>query len=629
MGKKSIKREQDVLAKYPAVVRLLIKKGKEQGFVTQQEVMHAIPEFETNLDVVEDIMMQFLEHGIEIVDSQHEFIWQNQEEETEKKKALEKSSEQKLRDKFTSNNKKNFALGDIAGDSIRMYLREIGRVDLLTAEEEVMLAKRITKHDPVAKRQLAEANLRLVVSIAKKYVGRGLSLLDLIQEGNIGLFRAVEKFDYRKGFKFSTYATWWIRQAITRAIADQARTIRIPVHMVETINKFTHTQRRLVQELGREPLIEEIASEMDMDVKKIRYIKKISQDIVSLEAPVGSDGDNSGKLGDFIEDDVTLSPAAQASRQLLKEDVHGLLESLTPREQKIIRMRFGLDDGIGHTLEEVGQEFGVTRERIRQIEAKALVKLREHPESVRINLSKAEQSLDNDINFLTNSLSFTYFPDQIFFGPPGAGKTSQAHKLTRVYDMAVFDLPFELQKTMKGDNTLGRKVKQLLNAGQVIPSDILQQIVENFLKHTTSDKPIIFDGFPKNLAQADFFNRLISQHKRNFVAILFNVGDDHALTRITKKKICTYCQSIYSADSNLEACEKCDHDLKLVKEDNIVGMKLRLSNYYQETAPIVSMYEKMGKLISINADENEEEVYNALTDRLEAFSLDKKKKNKN
>ncbi|OGC82383.1 MAG: RNA polymerase sigma factor RpoD [Candidatus Abawacabacteria bacterium RBG_16_42_10] len=628
MGKKSIKREQDVLAKYPAVVRLLIKKGKEQGFVTQQEVMHAIPEFETNLDVVEDIMMQFLEHGIEIVDSQQEFIWQNQEKEADRKSKLEKSSEQKLREKFTSSNKKNFALGDIAGDSIRMYLREIGRVDLLTAEEEVMLAKRITKHDPVAKRQLAEANLRLVVSIAKKYVGRGLSLLDLIQEGNIGLFRAVEKFDYRKGFKFSTYATWWIRQAITRAIADQARTIRIPVHMVETINKFTHTQRRLVQELGREPLIEEIASEMDMDVKKIRYIKKISQDIVSLEAPVGSDGDNSGKLGDFIEDDVTLSPAAQASRQLLKEDVHGLLESLTPREQKIIRMRFGLDDGIGHTLEEVGQEFGVTRERIRQIEAKALVKLREHPESVRINLSKAEQSLDNDINFLTNNLSFTYFPDLIFFGPPGSGKTSEAHKITRVYDMAVFDLPFELQKTMKGDNTLGRKIKQLLNAGQVIPSDILQQVVENFFKHIPNDKPIIFDGFPKNLAQTDFFNRLISQHKRNFVAILFNVGDDHALTRITKKKVCTYCQSIYSADSTLETCEKCDHDLKLIKEDNIVGMKLRLSNYYQETAPIVSMYEKMGKLISINADENDEEVYNALTDRLEAFGLDKKKKKK-
>lgn len=630
MGKKSIKREQDSLAKYSPEVRLLIKKGKEQGFVTQQEVMHAIPEFETNLEVVEDVMVQFLDHGIEIVDSQQEFIWQNQQknvaQQKEKDTPTEKTSEQKLRDKFLSTNKKNFALGDIAGDSIRMYLREIGRVELLNAEEEVMLAKRITKNDPVAKRQLAEANLRLVVSIAKKYVGRGLSLLDLIQEGNIGLFRAVEKFDYRKGFKFSTYATWWIRQAITRAIADQARTIRIPVHMVETINKFTHTQRRLVQELGREPLIEEIASEMDMDVKKIRYIKKISQDIVSLEAPVGSDGDNSGKLGDFIEDDVTLSPSSQAARQLLKEDVHRLLDSLTPREQKIIRMRFGLDDGIGHTLEEVGQEFGVTRERIRQIEAKALVKLREHPDSVRINLSKAEQAQDNDINFLASSMSFNYFPDLVFFGPPGSGKTCQSLKLTKLYDMAIFDLHFELQKTMKQDTQLGRKVKQLLTAGQVVPSDILQQIVDSFIKGISSEKPIIFDGFPRNLAQADFFNRLISQYKRNFVAVLFNVSDDHALTRITKKKICSYCQSVYSADSVAETCEKCDNDLKLVKEDNIVGMKLRLSNYYQETAPIVSLYEKMGKLISINADEHEDDVYTTLSDRLEGFGLEKKRK---
>ncbi|MBI4836461.1 MAG: RNA polymerase sigma factor RpoD [Candidatus Abawacabacteria bacterium] len=624
MGKKSIKREQDSLAKYPAEVRLLIKKGKEQGFVTQQEVMHAIPEFETNLALVEEIMMQFLEHGIEIVDSQQEFIWKDAQKENAETK--EKSSEDKLRDKFLSTNKKNFALGDIAGDSIRMYLREIGRVELLTAEEEVMLAKRITKHDPVAKRQLAEANLRLVVSIAKKYVGRGLSLLDLIQEGNIGLFRAVEKFDYRKGFKFSTYATWWIRQAITRAIADQARTIRIPVHMVETINKFTHTQRRLVQELGREPLIEEIAQEMGMDVKKIRYIKKISQDIVSLEAPVGSDGDNSGRLGDFIEDDVTLSPSSQASRQLLKEDVHRLLQSLTPREQKIISMRFGLEDGIGHTLEEVGQEFGVTRERIRQIEAKALVKLREHPESVRINLSKAEQAQDNDLNFLSTSMSFTYFPDLVFLGPPGSGKTSQAHKLAERYDMTIFDLQHELQKTMKLDNNVGRRVKHLLTAGQIVPSEILQQILEQFLITVPADKPIIFDSFPRNLAQADFFNRMMSQNKRNFVVVLFNTSDDHALTRITKKKVCGYCQTVYSADSTLETCEKCQHELKLVKEENMVGMKLRLSSYYQETAPIVPLYEKIGKVISINADENEFEVNLALTDRLETFGLEKKRK---
>ena len=263
-----------------------------------------------------------------------------------------------------------------------MYLCEIGKVDLLTAKEEAELARRIARGDQTAKKQLAEANLRLVVSIAKKYIGRGLSFLDLIQEGNIGLFRAVEKFDPNRGFKFSTYATWWIRQAITRAIADQARTIRIPVHMVETINKLTHTQRRLVQELGREPLVEELAAEMDMDIKKVRHILKISQDIVSLEAPVGAEEDS--KLGDFIEDDEALSPAESTNRQLIKENIHEMLQYLSPREKKIIEMRFGLLDGIGHTLEEVGQEFGVTRERIRQIEAKVLQKLKEHPTSVKI-----------------------------------------------------------------------------------------------------------------------------------------------------------------------------------------------------------------------------------------------------
>lgn len=392
MSKKSQKREPDDLAKYPAEVRALIKNGREKGFVTQQELMHAVPEFENNIELVEDLMMKFMEHGIEVIDSKETFTWRKEKEE----KKTVKSDEEVLNTKFDVTNEKSYDLGDIADDSIRMYLREIGRVDLLTAAEEVMLAKRIEKGDQVAKRQLAEANLRLVVSIAKKYVGRGLSLLDLIQEGNIGLFRAVEKFDYKKGYKFSTYATWWIRQAITRAIADQARTIRIPVHMVETINKFTHTQRRLVQELGREPLVEEIAAEMGMEVKKIRHIKKISQDIVSLEAPVGGEGENSGKLGDFIEDDITLSPQQSTVRQLLKEDFYKLLEFLTPREKKILEMRFGLIDGVGHTLEEVGQEFGVTRERIRQIEAKALIKLREHPESVRINISKAEEQDEKD-----------------------------------------------------------------------------------------------------------------------------------------------------------------------------------------------------------------------------------------
>jgi RNA polymerase primary sigma factor len=263
-----------------------------------------------------------------------------------------------------------------------MYLCEIGKVPLLTAKEEIELAQAIRRGDQKAKQNLAEANLRLVVSIAKKYIGRGLSFLDLIQEGNIGLFRAVEKFDPDRGFKFSTYATWWIRQAITRAIADQARTIRIPVHMVETINKLTHTQRRLVQELGREPLIEELAAEMDMDEKKVRHIKKISQDIVSLEAPVGTEEDS--KLGDFIEDDDALSPSDFANKVLLRENIRRMLQYLSPREQKIIIMRFGLVDGVSHTLEEVGKEFGVTRERIRQIEAKVLQKMREHPTSVKI-----------------------------------------------------------------------------------------------------------------------------------------------------------------------------------------------------------------------------------------------------
>lgn len=388
MSKRPIKQKDDPYKHYPENIRALIKKGKEQGFVTYQEIMREVPSGEDELDLLDQIMNVFLEIGVETIDSHDEIIYQHKEAKEKKK---EKSKEEVLQQKFSAN-EKSYDLGDIADDSIRMYLREIGRVELLTADEEVMLAKKIEQGDPVAKRQLAEANLRLVVSIAKKYVGRGLSLLDLIQEGNIGLFRAVEKFDYRKGYKFSTYATWWIRQAITRAIADQARTIRIPVHMVETINKFTHTQRRLVQELGREPTVEEIAAEMGMETKKIRHIKKISQDIVSLEAPVGSEGENSGKLGDFIEDDVTLTPEQATIRQLLKKDVYELLKHLTPREQKIVRMRFGLDDGVGHTLEEVGQEFGVTRERIRQIEAKALIKLREHPESIRINIYEQDTS---------------------------------------------------------------------------------------------------------------------------------------------------------------------------------------------------------------------------------------------
>lgn len=400
--------DDKTLAKYPVAIRHLIQKGREQKFVTHQELLKGMPEIEENVILLDEIYTLFLDLGIEVIDVKDSMIWgkkvkkakselEKEEEELEeilseydefedeeakkkKKEEEEEKEEEEVVDKKQARKQAN--LKEIANDSVRMYLSEIGRVELLTADEEIKLAKRIEKGDPVAKQKLAEANLRLVVSIAKKYIGRGLSFLDLIQEGNIGLFRAVEKFDPQRGFKFSTYATWWIRQAITRAIADQARTIRIPVHMVETINKLTHTQRQLLQELGREPTVDELASEMNMDIKKVRHILKISQDIISLEAPVGAEEDS--KLGDFIEDDEAVSPSESTNRKLIKENIHGMLQYLSPREQKIIRMRFGLDDGIGHTLEEVGREFGVTRERIRQIEAKILQKLRDHPTSIKI-----------------------------------------------------------------------------------------------------------------------------------------------------------------------------------------------------------------------------------------------------
>ena len=276
-------------------------------------------------------------------------------------------------------------LDDVSDDSVRLYLREIGKIPLLSAEEEMDLARRIVEGDKKAKDKMAEANMRLVVSIAKRYSGRGLDFLDLIQEGNTGLLRAVEKFDPDKGFKFSTYATWWIRQAITRAIADQARTIRIPVHMVETINKLLRTQRRMTQELNREPTIEELSKELDMEPEKIEYVIKIKQDISSLDAGVGRDGeDDDSVLQDFIVDEDTVSPEDSASNQLLKEQVQEILSSLSDREQKIVRMRFGLDNGKNHTLEEVGQEFAVTRERIRQIEAKALAELRKHKDAKKL-----------------------------------------------------------------------------------------------------------------------------------------------------------------------------------------------------------------------------------------------------
>jgi len=276
---------------------------------------------------------------------------------------------------------------DVSDDSVRLYLREIGKIPLLNAEEELALAKRVVAGEKKAKDKMAEANMRLVVSIAKRYSGRGLDFLDLIQEGNTGLLRAVEKFDPDKGFKFSTYATWWIRQAITRAIADQARVIRIPVHMVETINKLLRTQRRMTQELNREPTIEELAKELEMEPEKVEYVIKIKQDIQSLDAGVGrdGDGDDESTLGEFIEDEDSVTPEQSATTQLLKEQVQSVLSTLSDREQKIVRMRFGLDNGKSHTLEEVGQEFAVTRERIRQIEAKALAKLRKHKDAKKLH----------------------------------------------------------------------------------------------------------------------------------------------------------------------------------------------------------------------------------------------------
>lgn len=370
----------DKLQQFPEQVRELVKKGKEHGFVSHQELMKALPNAEDDLMLLDEVMGLFMDMGIEIIDAQDKMLKSPEKEETDDEAPA--PDEEKTSVKAAEKDKKGVELREIANDSIRLYLCEIGKISLLTGKEEIDLAKRIKKGDQSAKAKLAESNLRLVVSIAKKYIGRGLSFLDLIQEGNIGLFRAVEKFDPERGFKFSTYATWWIRQAITRAIADQARTIRIPVHMVETINKLTHAQRRLVQELGREPSVEELASEMEMDVKKVKHILKISQDIVSLEAPVGTEEDS--KLGDFIEDDDAVLPQEATNRVLLKENIHEMLQYLSPRERKIIEMRFGLKDGVGHTLEEVGQEFNVTRERIRQIEAKVLQKLKEHPTSIKI-----------------------------------------------------------------------------------------------------------------------------------------------------------------------------------------------------------------------------------------------------
>lgn len=298
--------------------------------------------------------------------------------------ALDELLDEEEADEETINQGQYF--DDVSDDSVRLYLREIGKIPLLNAEEELALAQKVVAGDKKAKDKMAEANMRLVVSIAKRYSGRGLDFLDLIQEGNTGLLRAVEKFDPDKGFKFSTYATWWIRQAITRAIADQARTIRIPVHMVETINKLLRTQRRMTQELNREPTIEELAKELEMEPDKVEYVIKIKQDITSLDAGVGRDGDDEDSyLRDFIEDEEGVTPEESATSQLLKEQVQAVLSTLSDREQKIVKMRFGLENGKSHTLEEVGQEFAVTRERIRQIEAKALAKLRKHKDAKKLH----------------------------------------------------------------------------------------------------------------------------------------------------------------------------------------------------------------------------------------------------
>lgn len=343
-------------------ISALISRGKAKGFVTFAEIIKFFPDLEYNIDGLEELMDRLAEHNITVEETQ-EFL--------EPVVIREKGNKAKM--PILPDSEKD------SYDSVRIYLREIGKVPLLTREDEIELAKKIERGDEGAKQRLIQANLRLVVSIAKRYVGKSshLNLLDLIQEGNLGLMRAVEKFDYRRGFKFSTYATWWIRQAITRALADHARTIRIPVHMVETISKYTQLKRRLLQELGRDPLPEEVSAEMHIPIDKIRHIMKISQDTISLETPVG-DSDNDFTLVEFVENKRELSPIEIATRQLLRTHIDEIIGELSEREQKILRLRFGLDDGVTHTLEEVGRVFGVTRERIRQIEAKALEKLRKH-----------------------------------------------------------------------------------------------------------------------------------------------------------------------------------------------------------------------------------------------------------
>ena len=359
----------EMLQKIDSVKNKPIEKGKRNGFITYKEVLRSFEKLDINPEFIDDFYKQAEDNDLEILGFQDDMIPEKVDEDDE----VDVKDDA---DFFVSQTDDDILKGVNIDDPVRMYLKEIGKVPLLSANEEVELAKRMEAGDEEAKKQLAEANLRLVVSIAKRYVGRGMLFLDLIQEGNLGLIKAVEKFDYTKGFKFSTYATWWIRQAITRAIADQARTIRIPVHMVETINKLIRIKRQLLQELGRDPTPEEIALEMEMDPDKVREILKIAQEPVSLETPIGEEEDS--HLGDFIPDDEVQAPSDVATFTLLREQLSNVLHTLTDREQKVLRLRFGLDDGRARTLEEVGKEFDVTRERIRQIEAKALRKLR-HP----------------------------------------------------------------------------------------------------------------------------------------------------------------------------------------------------------------------------------------------------------
>jgi RNA polymerase primary sigma factor len=340
-------------------IQELLERGRPRGFVTDNEILYYFPRVEEDISLLDEIYDRLEQAGIKVIETS----------------GLVSFSKEELSQKELD---EALMLEGEVPDAVQAYLKEIGKTPLLTKAEEKELAKRIEKGDEEARQRLIKANLRLVVSIAKRYVNRTphLSILDLIQEGNVGLSRAVEKFDYRKGFKFSTYATWWIRQAITRALADQSRTVRIPVHMVETISKYTQVRRQLIQELGRDPLAEEIAAEMGLDADKVRHIQKISQEVLSIETPIGDEEDST--LSDFIPDERNITPAQLAARALLRDLIREILADLTEREQNILKMRFGLDDGVNHTLEEVGKEFGVTRERIRQIEAKALEKIREH-----------------------------------------------------------------------------------------------------------------------------------------------------------------------------------------------------------------------------------------------------------